>query len=304
MITFSKFGQLGRFGNQLFQYAAARSLSIHTGDTLGIPISSKNIKFHGQDNLMTKLNIPEEYFVKKNFFYYLFKKKFIEPKAEVIYKNFYDLDKNIDLNGYFQSIFYFKDHVGLIKKELMPKNKYLNKASNIINEIKKKNKGHSIVSLHLRRGDNVDPNIKGNSKSLVNSYGKNDSDFDKSDVGRYVFNALSKFKNKRVKFLIFSGGGRENDDNSSDLDWCKRVFTKSNFIINKPQSSFDDFCQIMCCDHNIISKASSFGWWAAFLGESLSSKKKIIIAPFYYNSSNPREKNKIMFYPKSWNVVK
>ena len=37
MITFSKLGTLGRLGNQLFQYAAVRALSLHAGYELALP---------------------------------------------------------------------------------------------------------------------------------------------------------------------------------------------------------------------------------------------------------------------------
>jgi hypothetical protein len=296
MITFSKLGQLGRLGNQLFQYAALRGLSVKKNFDLRIPDKMKS--FHGQEYLMKNFSIPENFFSKNIFFKSFFFKKYQEEKAEEIDKNFYSIKRNTDIKGYFQSIFYFGHCIDIIKKELTPKGIYIAKARNKFNELKAKYNNYDIVSLHLRRGDNVDPTIEDNKKSLINSYGHSGLESE-SFYGKYLISSKSVFKGQKVKFLVFSGGGRKLDDNTSEIDWCKKNLIGDEYIFIDPQKSFDDFCLISQCDANIISPASSFGWWAAFL----NFKSFCTVAPFYYDPSIIAPPHRYMFYPKNWKLV-
>ena len=66
MVTFKKLGQLGRFGNQLFQYAALRGLATKNNFKLLIPSNKK--EFHGQEYLLKNLSIPRKFF-SNNFFF-------------------------------------------------------------------------------------------------------------------------------------------------------------------------------------------------------------------------------------------
>ena len=291
---------MGRFGNQLFQYAALRSLGIKNSFDIGLP-NFKEKTFHGQINLISKLSIPQNLIKKISFFHRFTQKKFIEPNENMIHENFYSVYDNTDLEGYFQSIFYFKDYEEIIKKELKPKKIYLEKAKYTLDKIKILYPDYQIVSLHLRRGDNVDKNIKSNSKNLINSFGENDTFSEESVFGRYIKESKSQFMNKKVKFLVFTGGNRKNDDNYDDLDWCRKNLIGDEYIFIEPQKAFDDFCLIMQCDHNIISMASSFGWWAAYLNEK---KDKNVIAPFFYNPAFPNIPVKRMFYPSNWKIIK
>lgn len=296
MITFNKLGKLGRIGNQLFQYAAIRNLSIKKNFEIGLP-KQTNMMFHGQKSLLNCFKIPKEFFGKTSLLKKIVYSKYVEPDDEVDL-NFFDIQDNTNIEGYFQSIFYFKDNSELIRKELTPKEQYFVCAEKKLSEIKKKNNIDVIVSLHIRRGDNVDPNIKGNNSDLLNSFGSSNNFDNNSFFGRYINNAKSIFKDQTVKFLVFSGGSR-GDNNKNDLDWCKKNLKGSEYIFNEDQDEISDFCLINVCDHNIISPGSSFGWWAAYINK----KKKIIVAPKYYNPSSPKEAFKFMFYPDDWIIV-
>jgi hypothetical protein len=293
MITFNSFGKFGRLGNQLFQYAALRSLGLKNQFEIGLP-DIDHIKYHGQLNLIKKFNIPSNFFNKTGIIKKLTYKKYNEPNE--VDKSFYTIKDNTDIKGYFQSIFYFKDVIDVVTKELTPKSFYLLKANDSLKKIKNKYKSYDIVSLHIRRGDNVDANISGNSLDLLNSFGKKKDEFDrKSFFGKYISNAKLIFKKKKVKFLVFSGGSRSPKD-ISDIEWCKKNLIGNEYIFFEPQKEIDDFSLISVCDHNIVSPGSSFGWWAAFLNK----KKKITVAPIFYNPSHHSEKYKFMFYPKEW----
>lgn len=278
MITFNSFGKFGRLGNQLFQYAALRSLGLKNQFEIGLP-DIDHIKYHGQLNLIKKFNIPSNFFNKTGIIKKLTYKKYNEPNE--VDKSFYTIKDNTDIKGYFQSIFYFKDVIDVVTKELTPKSFYLLKANDSLKKIKNKYKSYDIVSLHIRRGDNVDANISGNSLDLLNSFGKKKDEFDrKSFFGKYISNAKLIFKKKKVKFLVFSGGSRSPKD-ISDIEWCKKNLIGNEYIFFEPQKEIDDFSLISVCDHNIVSPGSSFGWWAAFLNKKKKNySRTYFLQPF------------------------
>lgn len=295
MISFNNFGKLGRLGNQLFQYAALRSLGLKNNCPICLP-SLEKINFHGQSNVIKNFNIPNEFFGTTNFFNKIMYKKYVE--SENIDKDFYSIDSRTDISGYFQSIFYFKDIIELILNELTPKQEHLLIAKENLEKIREKNKQYEIVSLHLRRGDNVDINIKTNNANLLGSFGTGGKLDKNSFYGKYINKAKLKFRNKKVKFLVFSGGSRSGN-NQSDLEWCKNNLIGEEYIFNQAQDEMRDFSLINVCDHSIISPGSSFGWWAVYLNK----KKGIVIAPKYYNPSHPNKPYKYMFYPDEWLIV-
>ncbi len=61
MITFYELGQLGRLGNQLFQYAALKSLGLEKGYEVMIPNPSTRT-WHGQECRLNNFNIKSSYF--------------------------------------------------------------------------------------------------------------------------------------------------------------------------------------------------------------------------------------------------
>lgn len=293
MITFLKLGKYGRFGNQLFQYAALRSLGLKNNCEIGLPYLD-NVSHHNQNNLLNNLSIPDKFFGKTKFYHYFTQKKFVLNDSIAISEKFYDLKDGTDIQGYFQSIYYFKDCVDIIKKELTPKEKYISEANDKINKIKDKYPNYEIVSLHLRRGDITDV------RELMHStdyYGGKELDY-KSLNGEYLLNSKLVFKNKKVKFLVFSGGATSNK-NDKDLDWCRHNLTGEEYIISDPQDTIQDFSLITACDHNIISRTSTFGWWAAFLNDK---KNSIVIVPKIYDPEKP-EHTRYMFYLDKWLMV-
>ena len=66
MITFTQLCKYGRLGNQLFQYAALRSLSLETGYQCKIP-DPQLMHWHGQDCLLGNLNIEAPYLEEKDY---------------------------------------------------------------------------------------------------------------------------------------------------------------------------------------------------------------------------------------------
>ena len=276
MILFPSMGRYGRLGNQLFQYAAGRSLALHHKTDLFIndPDTSK---WHGQKCLLNEFNINVTH-SQKPFF-----SMWSEPDPFKIEEDFFSLPNGIAINGFFQSTFYFEKFEDRIKEELTPKNL----ASPFIDSIRSMN-NKPIVSIHVRRGDNVD-GTDGAQTALRNMYNKD------GIYEQYINEAISYFGN--VNFAVFSGGKRGANDNSDDISWCKSFFKGDNYFFSESKSPIEDLCGIILCDHNIISHVSSFGWWGAYLN---SSKNKKVVAPMNYHPDIPNFTHRFMFYPQDW----
>ena len=298
MITFYQLGMLGRLGNQLFQYAALRSLGLENNYETKIP-NPRDRQWHGQQCLLDKFNIKSSYLEEMDVL--KLKNSYSEPDYMKYDNNFYNTPDNTNITGFFQSTLYFKKHSQEIKQELQPNETFLQQAREHITYLKEKNPGCEIVSLHLRRGDNTD-NTDPNQIELNNSYGKQGTSSltEDSFYYQYFSNAKKVFENKNVKFLVFTGGKRGADDNKADVEWCKQNFQGDEFLFSEGKSAMEDFSLIMSCDHNIISHVSSFGWWAAYLNNNDSKK---VVAPLKYHPDRLDIDYRMGFYPEGWTLV-
>ena len=290
MITFSHLGQLGRLGNQMFQYAALRGLALEKGYESKIP-DPLGREWHGQKCLLGELNIESAYLEAEDL--QRIKFRYQEPNHMTFDPNFYSLPDNCDLVGFFQSTYYFEKHQEQIKKELTPNEEHLFKAKKRFDKIKKDNSDYQIVSLHIRRGDNTD-NTDPNQVALREFFNKGAS-FD-----LYLKKAMDIFSGTKVKYLVFTGGKRWNQENEDDIRWCKDRLGDGAFIYAEGGSSIEDFSLIMQCDHHILSHVSSFGWWAAYLADK---KGKIIVAPLKYHPDCLDINYRPGFYPNNWRLV-
>lgn len=282
MITFHKLGELGRLGNQLFQYAALKGLGLKNGYDVKIP-NPQTMSWHGQVSLLDRFNIECEYATQEDM--NTLQNLYEEPTWQKYDDNFFNIPDNTTLEGFFQSTFYFEHIESQIKKELTPKDEYLNKGKEYIQSLKDEYKCE-IVSVHVRRGDNM----TNGQTELIQA-------FEPGGLYEQYFTKAKKvFDGKNVKFLVFTGGQRFNEDNSTDVAWCKNFFKGDEFLFSEGQPQIDDFCRIMLCDHNILSHASSFGWWAAYVNPN---PNKIVVAPEYYSPDSPTLKRE-KFYPKEF----
>lgn len=298
MITFYQLGNLGRLGNQLFQYAALRSLGLENDYEIKIPNPIERV-WHGQKCLLDNFNIESPYLEEEDIL--KLKHSYSEPDYMKYDYNFYNIPDDTNITGFFQSTFYFKKHKEKIRQELQPEEAFLQEAKKNISYLKENNPGYEIVSLHLRRGDNTD-NTDPNQVELNNSYGTQDATFltKNSFYYQYFNNAKKVFQNKKVKFLVFTGGKRGSDDNQADIKWCKQNFEGHEFLFSEGKSTMEDFSLIMSCDHNIISHVSSFGWWGAYLN---NNQTKIVVAPIKYHPDRLDIDYRMGFYPSLWRLV-
>ena len=295
MITFSELGRYGRLGNQLFQYAAVRSLSLQSGFELKIP-NPEAMHWHGQPCLLGQFSIPCGFLERED----VPKIKYVydEPDHMRYDNNFYNIPDGTNVRGFFQSTNYFIKDEEQIRSELTPNAEHLIKATKKLQFYKSKYPDHKIVSVHLRRGDNT--NHTNPNKELNNMYGEKVMSED-SFYGLYLKRAFSTFSDQKVKYLVFSGGSRaEGNDNSSDLQWCRENIVGDDILIADPATTMEDFSLIMSCDHNIISPISSFGWWAAYIN---NNKNKIVVAPERYHPDLLDYTHREGFYPEAWRLL-
>lgn len=286
MITFFNLGQQGRLGNQLFQYAALKGLAIKNGYDVKIP-DPTNREWHGQTCLLNEFNIDIDFLTQEDLksIQYAYQ----EPAPYNEDENFFKLPDNVNIDGFFQSIYYFSHCQDQIKKELTPKQNYIDRAVNYINDLRAQYPEYSFVSVHLRRGDNV--------TSGQSAY--SDAYNDDGLYMKYFEQSKEIFKDLKIKFIIFTGGARGNEDNKLDIDWCKNKFVGEEYIFSENQKQLDDFARIMMCDHNIMSHVSSFGWWAAYTNPN---PNKIVVAPKQYDPER-KEVTKKMFYPENYILI-
>ena len=136
----------------------------------------------------------------------------------------------------------------------------------------KKIKSCNSVSIHIRRGDYLDPKF---------------ADLNVIKSKDYYLRAMVSIKEKidHPVFFIFT----------DDLIWAKSEFTSNNFVFivgNVDKIAYLDMYLMSQCKHNIIAN-STFSWWGAWLNINSS---KIVIAPNYWT----QEVLSSQFCPPEW----
>lgn len=258
----------GGLGNQMFQYALGRVLSIKNKTELKLDTSFfgfKNIPKRSYD--LDVFNITASIATKKDIptVYRLFNSKFsnrliasfrkiIRNKGKEKYFAFdtsvLSIGSNAYLDGYWQSPKYFKEYKDQIRKDFTLKNKPDQNIQVLVEEISKVNS----VCIHVRRGDYV-----GNKNHEVIGV----------DYYKKGLEQISKLKTIEMIYVF-----------SDDIEWCK-----SNLKFEFPTIFVDDSSRgikgeghmfLMSKCHNFIIANSSFSWWAAWLSDN---PDKIVICP-------------------------
>jgi hypothetical protein len=258
VITFSKLGNYGRLGNQLFQYAILLAVENERDYEIKIP-DYTNRYWDNQQCLLNNFNISAKFLTNSDVIRYIFNEKQLcwggyDP-------NVFNISDNTDLFGYFQNFWYYKKHEDIIIKELTPNEKILTENQTIINNIKNKYAGYEIVSLHLRRGDGE-----------IWIYSKD------SKWWKYFNESKCYFENKKVKFLVFTGGQKTVETlKDNDYIWCKNNLNGDEYIyFDYNRNTINDFTLMYLCDHHILSFGSTMSWWIGFLNNK--KPNKIIIS--------------------------
>ena len=259
----------GGLGNQMFQYALGRVLSIKNNATLAFDVSFYNASpnpkreydlpvFNIVGEILDDRAIPLLYRESKNKllnnFFKLIRKLFLKHRGSERSFSFDEkalsLGPNAYLDGYWQSPKYFTDFENVIRKDFTLKNPPASNIQNLANEILSLN----AICIHVRRGDYV-----GNKyHEVVNN------DYYKTGLEKiYGMTAIEKI-------YIFS----------DDIGWCKEnlSFGMSAMFVGDEYAGIkgEGHMYLMSCCKNFIIANSSFSWWAAWLS---NYEKKIVICP-------------------------
>jgi hypothetical protein len=280
----------GGLGNQLFQYAAGRAISIANNVELvldlswfdnQIRINTKRLyeldayKISGrfaQGNEVFWCRIHQNRILSRLSFLHG-KWKHVKDNNQVFDDRIFSNLSGLYLDGYWQSYRYFNQVADLLRKELTPIAHPSPADSALIERITDPNS----VSVHVRRGDYVTNPRASNFHGLCSA--------EYYEMAMSCIEGVISFPH----YFVFS----------DDIDWAKdniRFKSKVTFVESRDvRNPVEDLRLMSMCKHNIIAN-SSFSWWGAWLNDN---PDKLVIAPKKWFVSQPTES----LIPSSWIVL-
>jgi hypothetical protein len=270
---------MGGMGNQMFQYAFGKRISLQTGRELILDLSFLNRRDLGPNFVyrnydldifnLSKHKIVDKF--DKNYELIVddfdFKSKDLTPIDNIIEKCLNNKSENIYLDGYWSSPKYFSNS---INSEFLFQDPIINESTPILQDILSSNS----VLLNIRRTDFLNGNFHGV--------------FEKD----YILNSINKLNKTEdnLKFFIFS----------DDIQWCQdNLFDIPNSVIvdhTHKGDKFSNYLQLMTnCKHFIIPN-STFAWWAAYLSQN--QNKKVIHPEIWLKELNST--CDLLFYGLNW----
>ena len=267
---------IGGLGNQMFQYALGRKISLMNNVELKIDISEYRSdklrsyqldKFNIIENIATDKEI--EPFLQSNIelnrrqlrklhnliglFSPYYKRIYVRERSNLFDSNILKITDNAYLAGYWASYKYFADIGDLLRKDFTLKEDIDQMNAEFAHAIV----GTESVSIHFRRGDYV-------TNPHTNAYhGTCSLDYYQravKDISKYVSDP---------HFFVFS----------DDPKWVQQNFFipyPHTFVtINGPDEPHKDLRLMSMCRHHITAN-SSFSWWGAGL---CTNKDKKVYSP-------------------------
>jgi hypothetical protein len=250
---------MGGLGNQMFQIMTAYAHSRDVQDDLYFDFGKCYTPNQG--------NKSEKYL--NNFFKFLKNDKqenhfqFIHREPSFSY-NPIPKEKNLLLNGYFQSEKYFEKYKSDIKTVF---NIDESKMRSVRNHLENMCSFNNLTSIHVRRGDYLKT-----------------PDYHPTLTIEYYEKCMQLAGNS--KFIILS----------DDMEWCKKTFTNKDVFFSDFTDELDDLYLIMMCDNKIMSN-SSFSWWGSYLSPL---DGKIFAPKNWFGVLGPKDTQDI--YGKNWKL--
>ncbi len=276
---------IGGLGNQLYQYAAGRTLSILNNTRLKLDVSgfdeyklrnfglqsfNCNVDFASENEINNLLPVHN---FEKAFQYLspLGKRTYYREKHFHFDENVLKMGPDVYLNGYFQSQKYFLPTEKTIREELSLKKEAISKVESFSNILKNQNS----VSVHFRRADFASDPVSAEYHGILSK--------------EYYLNAVALVVSKlsNPAFYVFS----------DDINWAKEKLKNhgATFVSGEiSKNHFEDLYLMSRCRHNIIAN-SSFSWWGAWLN---NNPEKIVIAPERWFNKGPKDTQDLI--PEGW----
>lgn len=240
----------GGIGNQLFQWAYAKSMSL--------------------DNNLDYVFDDSHYEICYKHFYALDRIPAIQQECKLSrdrqadhivndplqYQPLHNLpsNKTFYFDGYWQCERYFRHHADLIRSLLKPQGEIKERLLSRYRDSLKNS-----VSLHVRRSDYLDSN--GFHPVMGPEY------YEKA------LEAVGPVDN----ILIFS----------DDIPWCKDTFKFDQRVFVEGNNNIEDLWLMSMCDHNIIAN-SSYSWWGSWLNDN-PDKKVVAPSNWFGNFGNNQQ---------------
>jgi hypothetical protein len=283
---------IGGIGNQMFQYAAGRALSLTNNQQLLLDLSDfSDYRLHNGFELSRVFNVIAERaetstihqllgwranrLVKKvlrrpQLVWLRGKNLVVEPHFNY-WPDLFNLTDDCYLSGYWQSERYFQFYTATIRADFTFKSPLVSDNAALAKQITQVN----AVSLHVRRGDYVS-----NPKTTA-THGVCSLDYYRAAIHLIVERVQQPY------FYIFS------DDIIWAKDNLKIDFPHQYVDYNHGLESYNDMHLMSLCQHHIIAN-SSFSWWGAWLNPNM---EKIVVAPkkWFTNENNVKD-----LFPQDW----
>jgi hypothetical protein len=283
---------IGGLGNQMFQYAAGRALSLAKQVPFSLDISDfSGYRLHQGFELQRVFNCPiriaSEAEVRALLGWQswsLARRVLARPALSILRRQEYVFEPHFNhwagisdapadsyLVGYWQSEKYFREAAQTIRADFTFKSPLSLRNAELVEQIR----GGNAVSLHVRRGDYVK-----NPKTMA-VHGVCSLDYYRSAIQHVAARV------EQPVFFVFS----------DDLEWVRKNL-KIDFHCqyvdhNQGSESYNDMRLMSLCRHHIIAN-SSFSWWGAWLN---ASPNKIVTAPKKWFSTNGET---VDLFPDGW----
>jgi len=264
----------GGLGNQMFQYAIGRRLSLHHNTELKLDLTAlldrtprenvvyRNFELGAFDIQATVA--PQSALKKykwkdsKNRVYRRANYILRYPIQRLVKEKHFHFDeqairapRNAYLTGYWQSYRYFQDIEEIIRSDFA----FTEQMKLRYRSLSERAASSNSICLNVRRGDFV------SNPAISKTHGVCEID--------YFYRALDfvKARFQEPEILVFS----------DDIDWCRKNlgFGCPTLFMDFEGNSYEYLYLMSSCRHFIIPN-STFGWWAAWLSES---PNKIVVVP-------------------------
>lgn len=273
---------VGGLGNQLFQYAVARTIALKTGAVVTLNLEWFDaVQFDKKNTVrryaLSPFDLPVE--LKRpwpgrlRIVYWLRSARSLLRRvlsfvgmSKIIRERKFSFDSNIlraeppvRLIGYWQSWKYFDDVATVLRKEIGTPRRLSQESAAMMSRIV----NSDAICVHIRRGDYISNPVANQAHGTCSlAYYQHGLD--------YVSASL-----ERPHVFVFT----------DDVAWsCENFSTHLPLTvvdINPPERAHEDLWLMAACRHFVIAN-SSLSWWGAWL--SLSAGKKVVCPDRWFNN--------------------